>query len=306
MELHFATVWEAITDQIGDVTALVHGDVRRSWSEFDDRSARLASAFVGAGLGPDSKIGLYLYNGNEYLEAQYAAFKMRGVAVNVNYRYLDDELWYLLDNADAEALVFHSSLADRVARVIDRLPKLKLLVEVDDGDAGRVPLAHAFETVVAGHDPMARITRNEDDIYMLYTGGTTGMPKGVMYAVGGMTAGYLTSGFPLLGLPVPASPAEVGTLVKQATRVEQPPDLDPVRAAHARHRASGSAPSSRCSPAVRSSPCRTARSTRTNCSASSRASGPPTSPSSATPSRSRSSRPSTTPGTPAPRTTRRR
>ncbi len=216
MELHFATVWEAITDQIGDTTALVHGDVRRTWSEFDERSARLAAAFVAAGLGPDSKIGLYLYNGNEYLEAQYAAFKMRGVAVNVNYRYLDDELWYLLDNADAEALVFHSSLAPRVAHVIERLPKLKLLVEVDDGGAGTISVAQPFETVVAGHDPMPRITRNEDDIYMLYTGGTTGMPKGVMYAVGGMTASYLTSGFPLLGLPVPTSPAEVGQLVKQA------------------------------------------------------------------------------------------
>ena len=216
MELHFATVWEAITDQIGDTTALVHGDVRRTWSEFDERSARLAAALVAAGLGPDSKIGLYLYNGNEYLEAQYAAFKMRGVAVNVNYRYLDDELWYLLDNSDAEALVFHSSLAERVARVVDRLPKLKLLVEVDDGGAGSISLAQPFEAVVAGHDPMPRITRHEDDIYMLYTGGTTGMPKGVMYAVGGMTASYLTSGFPLLGLPVPSSPAEVGQLVKQA------------------------------------------------------------------------------------------
>ncbi len=217
MELHFATVWEAITDEIGDTTAVVHGDVRRTWSEFDERSARLAAAFVSAGLGPDSKIGLYLYNGNEYLEAQYAAFKMRGVAVNVNYRYLDDELWYLLDNSDAEAVVFHSSLGDRVGRVIDRLPKLKLLIEVDDGESGTIPLAQSFETVVAGHDPMKRITRNEDDIYMLYTGGTTGMPKGVMYAVGGMTAGYLTSGFPLLGLPVPGSPSEVGSLVKQAT-----------------------------------------------------------------------------------------
>jgi acyl-CoA synthetase (AMP-forming)/AMP-acid ligase II len=217
MELHFATVWEAITDQIGDTTAVVHGDVRRTWSEFDERSARLASAFTAAGLGPDSKIGLYLYNGNEYLEAQYAAFKMRGVAINVNYRYLDDELWYLLDNSDSEALVFHSSLGERVARVVERLPKLKLLIEVDDGDTGAVPGSQSFEAVVAGHDPMPRITRNEDDIYMLYTGGTTGMPKGVMYAVGGMTAGYLTSGFPLLGLPVPNSPAEVGDLVKQAS-----------------------------------------------------------------------------------------
>jgi 3-oxocholest-4-en-26-oate---CoA ligase len=217
MELHFATVWEAIADEIGDSTALVHGATRRTWTEFDERSARVAAAFVAAGLKPDSKVGLYLYNGNEYLEAQYAAFKMRGVAINVNYRYLDDELWYLLDNSDSEALVFHSSLADRVARVIDRLPKLKLLIEVDDGDAGQVATAHRYDDVVAGHDPMPRITRDEADIYMLYTGGTTGMPKGVMYAVGGMTAGYLTSGFPLLGLPVPGSPGEVASLVKGAT-----------------------------------------------------------------------------------------
>src|SRR6476646_7667226 len=130
MEMHFATVWESIADELGDATALVHGDVRRTWTEYDERASRVASAFVAAGLQPDSKVGLYLYNGNEYLEAQYGAFKMRGVSVNVNYRYLDDELWYLLDNSDSEALFFHSSLGDRVVRVVDRLPKLKLLVEV--------------------------------------------------------------------------------------------------------------------------------------------------------------------------------
>ena len=218
MELHFATVWEAIADEIGDVTALVHGDERRTWREFDERAARIAAAFVAAGLGHDTKIGLFLYNGNEYLEAHYAAFKMRGVAINVNYRYLDDELLYLLDNADAEALVFHSSLADRVARVAPRLPKLRLLIQVDDGPAADdVPGALAWDAVMAGHDPMPRITRAEDDIYMLYTGGTTGMPKGVMYAIGGMTEGYLANGFPLLGLPVPTSPGEVAGFVRQAT-----------------------------------------------------------------------------------------
>jgi 3-oxocholest-4-en-26-oate---CoA ligase len=220
MEMHFATVWESIADAIPDTTAVVHGSKRFTWKEYDERSARVAAAFDAAGLGPDSKIGLFMYNGNEYLESQYAAFKMRGVAVNVNYRYLDEELWYLLDNSDAEAIVFHSSLGDRVARVIDRLPKLKLLIEVDDGGAGQVPTARRYEEVVASHAPMPRIERAEDDIYMLYTGGTTGMPKGVMYAVGGMTAGYLTSGFPLLGLPVPGDASEVAGLVKGAVEAD--------------------------------------------------------------------------------------
>jgi fatty-acyl-CoA synthase len=216
MEMHFASVWESIADVIGDETAVVHGDTRLSWSEYDERAARMAAAYVAAGLGSDSKIGLYMYNGNEYLEAQFGGFKMRGVPVNVNYRYLDEELWYLLDNADAEALVFHSSLGDRVARVVDRLPKLKLLVEVDDGGPGQVPGALAYEAVLAGHDPMPRISRAEDDIYMLYTGGTTGMPKGVMYAMGGMTGGFVTSGFPLLGLAAPSDASEIAALVKGA------------------------------------------------------------------------------------------
>ena len=133
MEKHFATLWESIADTIGDAPAVTHGDLTRTWSEYDERAARIAQAMVSAGLKPDSKIGIYLYNCNEYLEAQYAGFKMRGVPVNVNYRYLDEELWYLLDNSDAEAIFFHSSLGDRVARVVDRLPKLKLIVEVTDG-----------------------------------------------------------------------------------------------------------------------------------------------------------------------------
>ncbi len=115
MEMHFATVWESIADAIPDQVAITHGDDSRTWAEFDDRSARVAQAFTDAGLGPDSKIALYMYNCNEYMEAHYAAFKMRGVAINVNYRYLDEELWYLLDNSDSEAIVFHRSLADRVA-----------------------------------------------------------------------------------------------------------------------------------------------------------------------------------------------
>lgn len=217
--MHYATLWESIADVIGEEPALAHGDLERSWGDFDDRAARLAAAYTAAGLKPDSKVGLYMYNCPEYLEAQYGAFKMRGVPVNVNYRYLDDELWYLLDNADAEAIVFHSSLGDRVARVLDRLPKIKIAIEVDDGGhVGAAARAVRFDDVVAGHDPMPRITRSEDDIYMLYTGGTTGMPKGVMYAMGGMVSGFVMQGFPLLGLTPPSDPSEVADLVAGAVK----------------------------------------------------------------------------------------
>ena len=216
MDMHFATVWEHIADAIPESTALVHGETRRTWREFDNRAARLAAVYVAAGLGPNSKIGLYLYNSNEYLECQYAGFKMRGVPVNVNYRYLDDELWYLLDNADAEALVFHSSLGDRVARVAGRLPQLKLLIEVDDGQTGRVPGAISLEPAIAETRPMERIERDADDLYMLYTGGTTGMPKGVMYTIGGMTASFVAGGFPLVGLAPPTDVAAIGPIVAEA------------------------------------------------------------------------------------------
>ncbi len=220
MEMHFATVWESIADAVPAHPALIHGPLTRSWRDFDTRAARLATGLASAGITVGSKIGLFLYNGPEYLEAQYAGFKMRAVPVNVNYRYLNDELAYLLDNADAEALIFHSSLSERVAQVRDRLPKLRFLVQVDDVNDGRPILdgAVAYEDVIANHAPAARIERHEDDIYMLYTGGTTGMPKGVMYAMGGMTNAFVQGGFPLIGLAPPANASEVAPLVAEVVR----------------------------------------------------------------------------------------
>jgi 3-oxocholest-4-en-26-oate---CoA ligase len=217
MEMNFATVWESITDAIPDAPAITHGDVTRTWAEYTERAARVAGALDALGLGHDAKTALYMFNCNEYLEAQYGCMKTRGVPINVNYRYLDDELWYLLDNSDSEALFFHSSLGDRVARVAGRLPDLKLLVEVDDGEgAGQVPGAVRYDDLIADHEPMTPIERAEDDVYMLYTGGTTGMPKGVMYANGGMAAGLITSGFPLLGVAPPTDASEVAGIVKTA------------------------------------------------------------------------------------------
>jgi len=219
MEMHFATVWESIADVIPDAPAITTGNTTRTWAEYDDRGARMAQAFTAAGLGPDSKVGLFMYNSNEYMESQYGVFKMRGVAININYRYLDEELWYLLDNSDSEAIIFHASLADRVARVVERLPDLKLLIVVDDLLEGEewvdVPGAIAYDDVIAAHEPIERIERREDDIYMLYTGGTTGMPKGVMYAAGGSTAGLSVSGYPLLGMEPPQSAEEMAPMVKE-------------------------------------------------------------------------------------------
>jgi fatty-acyl-CoA synthase len=185
MDFHFATLWETVSDTVPDRVAVIQGDIRLTWREFDDQAARLATALEQAGVAHGGRVGLYLYNAPEYLVAQYGAFKHRCCPVNVNYRYLDDELTYLLDNCDAEVLFFHTSLGDRVGRVKDHLPNLKLLVEVDDGGDhldGAVP----FDQLLANHEPQARHGRAPDDLYMLYTGGTTGMPKGVMYDNAGL------------------------------------------------------------------------------------------------------------------------
>ena len=217
MEMHFATIWESIADAIPDLPATTHGSVTRSWSEYEQRSARVAGALTAAGLEPGAKVALFMYNSNEFMESQFGVFKMRGVPINVNYRYLDDELWYLLDNSDSEAIIFHSSLGDRVARVAERLPQLKLLIEVDDGGAGQVPGALVYDDVMATTEPMERIERSEDDLYMLYTGGTTGMPKGVMYDMGGMTRGFVMLGLPMLGLAAPNDASEIGAMVAGAS-----------------------------------------------------------------------------------------
>jgi fatty-acyl-CoA synthase len=202
MTFHFADVWEAIADRIPSHPAVIQGTRQISWGEYDERSARLSRALTGAGLGPGSTVGMFLYNCPEYLETQFAAFKARITPINVNYRYLDDELVYLLDNADCEAVVFHSSLGDRIERVRTRLPKLRVLIEVADDTSAAVSGALAYDEVLASNEPAARQERSPDDLYMLYTGGTTGMPKGVMYSMGRFTEAYVGYAAMNLGVEV--------------------------------------------------------------------------------------------------------
>ena len=193
MEAQYASVWERNSDVIPDKIALICGDNEVTWKEYDDRAARLASLMTNSGLGDNSKVGLYLHNSNEYLEAQYSVFKIKGVPINVNYRYKEEELIYLLDNSDSEAVFFQSCYAEQIESIKDKLPKIKLYIQVDDGSKDVLSFAQDYETAISECKPMERLERSEDNIYMLYTGGTTGMPKGVMYQHGGHLKGMLNT-----------------------------------------------------------------------------------------------------------------
>ena len=213
VEDHFASLWERIAHAIPDADAVVQGEVRRSWGELEARAARLAGAIAAAGLGQGSKVGLFLYNSPEYIEASFAALKARAVPVNVNYRYLDDELHYLLENADAEAVVYHTSLGDRIAAVRDRLPLVRAWLAVDDGppEGGRDGwVGQPYEDALSAAEPAPRIERCEDDLTLLYTGGTTGMPKGVMGKVGNSVRAGLAGLGPLVGMRAVTSTTAVG------------------------------------------------------------------------------------------------
>ena len=180
VEWNFATTWEAIADAQPERPALVSGERIRSWGDWDDRSSRLAAAFRDLGLTADGKVASYLYNSPEYMEGVFATWKCGAAPVNVNYRYLEDELAYLLTNSDTEILLFHGSLGDQVAKITAQIPTLRAIVQVDDGSP-LVEGALRYEDLIASHDAMTRTPTSGDVLYILYTGGTTGMPKGVMW-----------------------------------------------------------------------------------------------------------------------------
>ena len=194
--LNLAAIHEAIAAEIPDRECLVFGDRRLTWAQFTDRTRRLAGVLRDAGLGcsaprrslknwesGQSHVALYLYNGNEYLEGMVGAFKARCVPLNVNYRYVDEELEYLFDNSDARAIVFHASFAPVLARIRSRLRKVQLWLQVEDGSGqALLPGAVDYEQALAAAEARPPgPDLSPDDLYMLYTGGTTGMPKGVLW-----------------------------------------------------------------------------------------------------------------------------
>ena len=184
MNLDFASVWEMISDIVPDNDALICGEEVVTWKEYDEKSSKIATALSAAGLKANSKAGLYLNNSNEYLIAQNAIFKIGGIPINVNYRYVAEELIYLLDNSDSEAVFYHACYSNRIKEIASSLPNIKAWIEVSDGTESHFPDALKYEELLESSSPMDRIYRDPETIYMLYTGGTTGMPKGVMYKQG--------------------------------------------------------------------------------------------------------------------------
>jgi acyl-CoA synthetase (AMP-forming)/AMP-acid ligase II len=194
-QFNLADAFDTVAGVHPDRECLIWGDKRLTFSQVADRSGRLGTYLRSRGLGAHTErselaghesgqdhLGIYLYNGNEYLEAMIGAFRSRVAPFNVNYRYVADELLYLLDNSGCRALVYHAAFAPTLAEVRDQLPRLEVLIQVpDDSGNDLLPGAVDYETVLAAAEPEIDVRPTADDLYILYTGGTTGMPKGVLW-----------------------------------------------------------------------------------------------------------------------------
>jgi fatty-acyl-CoA synthase len=173
----YATVWEGIAGEVPDRVALACGSRRVTWGDFADRAGRLATHLFDAGIRPGDKVAIDVTNRPEYLETVFAAWRVGAVPVNVNYRYVADEVRYVLDNSDARALVHDPEFADAARGAVDAMaPARRPVAVLETGADYEAALASAAPT-----GPWDARTPDGDDLLFLYTGGTTGMPKGVMW-----------------------------------------------------------------------------------------------------------------------------
>jgi acyl-CoA synthetase (AMP-forming)/AMP-acid ligase II len=195
-EFNLSKVFGTVAAAVPDQEALIWRDRRLTYGAMDARITGVAHYFASKGLGRHTPranlagheigqdtVGLYLRNGNEYPEAMIGAYRAGAIAFNINYMYVEEELVYLLNDAGAAALVFHSEFAPRVAAILDQVPTIRQLIQVDDETGtALLPGAVAYESIVETPAPVGGLPELlGEDAFLLYTGGTTGMPKGVIW-----------------------------------------------------------------------------------------------------------------------------
>ena len=183
MEYNLADLYEAIADVVPENVALASGDVHRTYAELDRRANRLAHYFQSRGIGPGDHVGLHLFNGHEFVEAILALFKIRAVGININYRFVAPEVRYMVDNADLKGIVTQRRFIPVINEALEGLEPLKALLISEDG-ASAEPNQEASEYEAAldqSSEERDFEPRSGKDLYIIYTGGTTGMPKGVMW-----------------------------------------------------------------------------------------------------------------------------
>ncbi|HWE54285.1 MAG TPA: AMP-binding protein [Acidimicrobiales bacterium] len=225
MSWNLADIWEVVAEAAPDRLAQACGDRSYTWAQFDQRSGALAADLLARGLTHQGKAAAYLYNGPEYLESYFAAFKVAGVPVNVNFRYGPTELIYLLDNADAEAVVFHARFTPTLEQIREKLDRVLVWYVVDDDSGEAAPdWAVPYESVMSAAGAGGTRPRSGDDLLLLYTGGTTGMPKGVMWRQDDLVNVLGGGGNPLVGLGPAAGLDEIRTRVAsgEGARVAMP------------------------------------------------------------------------------------
>ena len=236
MHENFATILETVAEQRADRTAITRGAVSLTWEQLEERAARLASFLASRGVGTDDRVAIALYNGPGYVETVFAALKLRAIPVNINYRYQAAEMAHVLTDANAAAVVFDPTLAARVAAAAGAVPSLRTLLRAeppatgdtpaaDDaaavGDAaagpgGAGPATWRYEDVIAAHPPLPRAARGVDH-WLMYTGGTTGKPKGVLVDHAWLYPVISANGFRLIGEPVPQSLADLRAVTRRLT-----------------------------------------------------------------------------------------
>ena len=211
MQFNLADMLEDVVDHVPDREALYAEGRRLTFREFDERANRLAHHFVASGIGRGDHVGCHMMNGTEYLETMYALFKIRAVPINVNFRYVQEELRYLYADANLVGLVYDTEFADCVATVLPQVGSVRQLLAVGPTEGYRLPDGTAlYEQALAAQSPTRQgfPERSADDLFIIYTGGTTGMPKGVMWRQEDLFFAGMGGGYPV-GEPL-ARPEDAG------------------------------------------------------------------------------------------------